>query len=227
MLTLSVKTRKELGKKNKTLRGQGLIPAIIYGHKVETQPLTVGYKDFEKAYGEVGGSLLNLKIQDSKENGEVPVVIQDVSKDPVTHKFIHIDFYQVRLDEKITVSLPLVFEGEAPAVELEEGTLIKNIYELETKGFPHKLPKEIVVDISGLKTFNDQIQVKDLNLPEGVEIERDPEDVLVLVQPPRAKEEEVLEEVPEGEAVEEVKVEGEEEKVEEEKAEEKKAEPKE
>ncbi len=207
MLELSSKLRSETGHHNKRIRKQGFIPAILYGHKVKNLALLVERRDFEKTYQEVGEStLIKLKI-DGKER---VVLIHDVARDPVSDEPIHIDFYQVKMDETIKVEVPLIFTGQSAAVKEKEGVLVKNIQSLEVEALPQDLPHEIQVDISSLKTFDDNIYIKNLKLPSQVKIEAQPEEVIASVIPPRTKAElEKLEEAPE-EKIEEVKVEVEE-----------------
>jgi len=205
MLTLSVKIRKDLGKKVKTLRKRGIIPGVLYGPKIKTtQPLELDEKEFEKTYQEAGeSSLISLEVvgQVGKKEKYL-VLIHEVAKDSLTEKPIHVDFYQPKLEEEVKVTIPIIFEGESPAVKDLGGTLVKNISELEVKALPQKLPHEIKVNISQLKSFEDNILIKDLRLPEGVKLSRAPEEILAFVARPKRIEEEL--EKPIEEKVEEV-----------------------
>jgi len=204
MLNLSAKIRKELRKKVKNLREKGILPGVLYGPKIENFSLEIDFKEFEKIYQEAGeSSLISLNVGQKK----FLVLIHAVEFDVLTQEPIHVDFYQPRLDEEITVTISLVFKGEAPAVKDFEGTLIRNIHELEVKALPQNLPHEIEVNIGKLKTFNDNILIKDLIVPEEVKILKEPEEIVVLVAPPEKVEEELGK--PVEEKVEEVeKVEG-------------------
>jgi len=225
MLILHSKIRKTFGKKVKNLRTDGLIPAILYGPEIKDFVLLeVNNKDFGKAYKEAGeSSLISLGVQ----NGEIDkttenflVLIHNTEKDPLTGDLIHIDFYQPRMGEEIEVTVPIIFEGEAPAIKELGGTLVKNITEIEVKALPTNLPKEIIVQTDNLKTFEDRILVKDLPLPKDVKIQKDPEEIVALVAPLEKVEEEL--EKPIEEKVEEVtKVEKEKKESEEEATEEK------
>jgi len=186
MLEINAKIRETLGKKVKTLRKEGIIPAVLYGEKVKSTPLEIDYNEFEKVYKEAGESTI-VKLKTRKEGKNV--LIYDVSKDPVTDKFTHIDFYAVRMDKLITTEVPLVFEGESLVVETEDGVLVKNITEVEVEALPTDLPREIKVDISTLRTFDDLIHIKDLKVSEGVKILAEPEEMIVSVIPPRSEEE--------------------------------------
>ncbi len=207
MLTLSAKIRKELGKKVKVLRKSGILPGVLYGPKIKVAlPLELDYKTFEKVYNEAGeSSLVSLEIEGKKS----PVLIHEVARDPLTEKLIHVDFYQPRLEEKVEVTIPIIFEGESKAVKELGGTLVKNISELEVKALPQNLPHEIKVDISKLRTFEDNILVKDLIVPKEVKILKDPEETIAFVAEPEKVEEELVkpieEKVEEVERVEEKK----------------------
>jgi len=219
MLELSAQLRPVTGRQNEQIRKQGLIPAILYGHKVKNLALIVEAQQFSKVYQEAGEStLVKLKISGSQEKEksakagttssqkERVVLIYEVAKDPVTDKPIHIDFYQVKMDEPISTEVPLVFVGESPAVKELDGVLVKNIQSLEIEALPANLPHQLEVDISSLKTFDDNIHIKDLKLPAGVKTEAQLDEVIASVIPPRTRAElEALEEAPE-EKIEEVEV---------------------
>ena len=198
MLELYAKIRNRIGRGLSQLRKEGYIPAILYGQKAENIPLKVNKKEFKEIYNKVGESeLIKLEIitnKDKESKDERVVLIHDIQKDPITDEFIHIDFYQVRMDKPITVEVPLVFTGESPAVKNEGGVLVKNIKSVEVEALPLDLPKEIEVDISSLKTFDDNIYIKDIKLPSKVKINADPEEVVASVVPSKEEVPEVTEE---------------------------------
>jgi large subunit ribosomal protein L25 len=200
MLSLSAKIRKDLGgKKVKALRKKGIIPAILYGPGIKNLPLEIDSKEFEKILREAGeSSLIKLQIGDEKmRNKEFTVLIHEIEKDPLTLKPIHIDFYQPKLKEEVEVLVPLIFEGESKAVKELGGTLVKNISEVRVKALPLNLPKEIKVSIEKLRTFEDEIFVSDLKLPEGVKILKDPREIVAFAAPPEKVEEELAKPVEE------------------------------
>ena len=224
MLELSAKIRKEVGKKVKSLRAEDKLPAILYGPKIKNIPLELDYESFKKVYREAGGSsLISLKIEGKKETYQV--LIHDIQKDPLDDKFLHIDFFQPSLKEKVEAKVPLVFEGEAEAVKKLGGTLLKNITEVEVKALPQNLPHEIRVKIDRLKTFEDHIKILDLEVSREVEILKNAEEIVVSVVPPEKVEEELEKPIEEKvEEVEEEKEKEKEEKEEEEKEEKEKVE---
>jgi len=216
MLSLPVKVRKIIGKKVKALRKKGVLPAVLYGPKI-TPPLSleVDFKEFEKIYKEAGeSSLITLAIAKGEDKAlasspsdeiagkKFLVLIHEVKLDSLTGEPLHVDFYQPRLEEEVEVMVPLVFEGEAEAVKDLGGTLVKNISEVEVKAKPQNLPHEIRVNIDRLRTFEDNILIKDLIVSKEVKILKGPEEVVAQVSPPEKVEEEL--EKPIEEKVEEV-----------------------
>jgi len=186
MLSIQAEKREIKGKKTKNLMQQGILVGILYGPKIKNINIQLKLKDFEKAYKEAGeSSLISLKIGNDKYS----VLIYELKRDPITGNPVHVDFYQPILTKEVSTWVPLVFEGESLAVKDLGGTLIKETQEIEVRALPEKLPHEIKVNISRLNTFEDEILVKDLDLPEGVKVEKDPDDIIALVTPPQKEEE--------------------------------------
>ncbi len=213
MLSLQAKIRQIKGKKTKNLRNKGVLPGVLYGQKMKNADLEISMKEFEKVYREAGEStLVSLEIEDKK----ALVLIHELQRNPLTNEFVHIDFYQPSLKEEIVVKIPIVFEGESPAAKESGGTLVKNVSEVEVKALPQNLPHQINIDVTSLKTFEDNILVKDLKVPEGVKILKEGETILAFVAPPEKIEEELVkpieekvEEVEKVEKPEKEKIEGE------------------
>ena len=183
------------------MKKKGILPGVLYGPKIDNVNLELDLKEFEKAFEKAGeSSLLSLEVGSKK----YLVLIHAIEIDALTQKTTHVDFYQPKLDEEITVTVPLVFEGESMAVKELNGTLVKNMHELPVRALPEKLPHEIKVSIEKLKTFEDNILIKDLVLPEGVKALKDSLDIVVLAVPVQKVEEELKK--PIEEKVEEVEV---------------------
>jgi len=176
--SLTVEPREERGKKLQELREAGKLPGVVYGPKEESTPIVFDRIRFEKLLDEAGESSV-ITLEGLKK--PIEVLIHDVSFDAKRGGPIHVDFYAIEVGKAVTVNVPLEFTGEAPAVKLG-GTLTKVLYEVEVTCIPKDLPQSITIDISGLETFEDRICVKDLKVPDGVTIEDEPEDVIVLVQ---------------------------------------------
>lgn len=190
MTEITAKIRTKIGQKVKTLRQEGILPAILCRKGKESIPLEIDNSDFQKVYketGETGIIQLTVKEGDKGEKAK-NVLIHETAKDPLTGEIIHVDFQEIRMDEKLTATVPLVFVGESPAVKGEGGTLVKNIKEVEVKAFAKDFPRQIEIDISVLKTFDDRIQIKDLPVADAVKILAQPEETVALVSPPRKEE---------------------------------------
>jgi len=198
-IKLQAKKRDIVGKGLAAIRNEGAVPAVLYGKEKENINLSVNKKEFDHIYKLSGeSSLILLEIDGDKSKN---VLVKDVSKDPVHGSVLHVDFYQVKMSEKITTNVPLVFTGDSKAVIDLSGSLITNKDEVEVECLPGDLPHEIEVDITVLEDFDSVIHIKDIKVPEGVEIKDDPEETLALVEPPRSEEEmaELEEPVVEGE----------------------------
>lgn len=189
-ISLSAETRKELGKQVKSLRKKNLLPAVLYGQKIKNLALTLDFKEFKTIFKKTGeSSLINLKIKDKKE--PLLVLVHDFQKDPLSDQIIHVDFYKPDLQRKTKSLIPLKIKGHSPAVKNLGGTLIKNLYEIEVLALPMNIPHEIVVDISSLETLGSEIFVKELKVPNGVEILKNPEEAVVLIAAPARVEEDL------------------------------------
>ncbi len=192
MITLKAEKRQQIGGNFEQLRQKGTLPAVLYGEGIkESIILQVSGKEFIKVLQEAGeSSLLSLEADGKQYN----VLIHQIAKDPVSGSFLHVDFFKPSTKKKIEAEVPLEFIGEAPAVKDLAGILVTEFSTMHVKGLAQQLPREITVDLSGLKTFEDRILVKDLKMPEGVEVLRDLDEIVAHVAEPR--EEEVIEEEP-------------------------------
>ena len=188
-IVLQAEKRAETGTKPaRSLRDSGYMPAIIYGKEFDPISLKVDYGTFLEVYKEAGGStMIDLKVGEES----FPVIIQEVSEAPISGDYIHADFYKVRLDQKITARVALEFVGESEAVNDLGGILNRNIKEVEVYALPQDLPPHIDVDISSLNAIGGSILIKDLKIPNGVELEAEEDEVVAtVVEPAEEKEEE-------------------------------------
>lgn len=186
MISLNAKPREQFG--------AGMIKAVVYGPGVKNANIVIEEKEFIKVFRKAGeSSLIELHIGAEKR----PVLVHEIQKDPVSDMIIHVDFYQADLKEEVEVAVPLMFEGVAPAEKDLGGTLNKNLLEIEVRAMPLNLPQQIKVDISGLKTFEDHILVKDLVVPANVVIMKDADEVVAAVLAPVKVEEQLAAEITE------------------------------
>ena len=183
-IELNASKREVIGGGLTALRKSGFIPAVLYGKNQESIPLQVSVKDFKKAFELAGESTLIFINVDGQA---YPTIIHDMSRDVISDSILHVDFYKVRLDEKIKAKVAVVFQGESPAVKDLGGIFVRNINELEIEALPQDLPHEIVVDISSLSNMGDQILVKNLKLGSNLKIMAEDEEIIATVQEPMSE----------------------------------------
>jgi len=203
-LKLEVSKREITGKKVRFLRREGITPANLYGHGIDSIPLQVDTKHLEQMLTQAGKtSLVSLNIKDSKTPAKI--LIREVQKNPLTDELLHVDFYQVKMTEKITADVPILFVGEAPALKNKYTSLLRLIDSLPIEALPDALPHNFEVDLSSLEETNQAIYVKDIHFSEGVTFLGNLEQMIVKVaETRRAVEAEVAAEVAAAEVKEEV-----------------------
>ena len=179
-IELNGQKRNVLGKKVKTLRREGLVPAVLYGHETVPVPLQFEERELNRVLAQAGEHrLIALKIGRAK-NPQMALT-RDVQWNAITGRPIHVDFYAVVMTEKITTEVPLVFVGEAPAADLAGTILLQNLDEVEIECLPGDLIEAIEVDVSELKEIDQTIYVKNLRVPPTVDILTEAEEVVAKV----------------------------------------------
>lgn len=190
-------SRTETNGKAKNILRHGFIPAVLYGPGTDNKIIKIKRQDFEHVLEDAGEThLIDLSI-----DGEIQskVLIKDTQRDIMKNKIVHADLYQVNMKKEIELQIPLHFTGEAKAVKELGGTLVKNIDALNVKCLPGALVDKIEIDISILNNFNDAITIKDIIVPEGIEVLNNPEDMVAHVMETIVEEEIPVETAPEGE----------------------------
>src|SRR3989344_3110374 len=178
MLVLEIKPRKPKQKPT-ALGGRGFVPAVFYGRKEKSTSVAVSRKDFIKIWKQAGeSSIITLKGAGSDEK---QVLIQDVSRDPVTGAPIHVDFYAIEKDKKLRVKIPIEFTGVSVAVKDLGGILIKVLHELEVESLPKDLPRGVTIDISSLVALDSRILAKDISLPKEVTVITNADEVVAAI----------------------------------------------
>jgi large subunit ribosomal protein L25 len=185
---LSVRPRAVLGKKVNTLRRKGLLPGVVFGGHADSTPVETDQHNFELSYRRWGNTtLLSLTGLDG---GEVPALIYDVTRDPVSGRMLHVDFARVSLTEKTHADVPLHFVKESPAVRTLGAVLLHARSEVSVEAFPQDIPHAIEVDLSGLLEIDDAIFVRDLVVDATlIKIENDPDELVVKAVPVKVEEE--------------------------------------
>ncbi len=187
---LTAEHRTITGKQVATLRRQGILPAVVYGHGHASEPIQLDAKEFEQLRRRAGrNAILDLKVGSAKVT---PVILQGVHEDPVQRTPLHADFFVVKMSEEMTVDVSISFVGESEAVTKHGGTLLHQRETVSVRALPDALPSAIQVDISGLADFEATIHVSDVIAPAGVTILTDGAEPLARVQPPRISDEPVI-----------------------------------
>jgi large subunit ribosomal protein L25 len=186
MITLDAQTR-DSSENLDALRKAGKIPAVFYGKKNESTPITLLLKDFIKVWHAAGESgVVSIKT----EKGTVDTLIKDVDLDPVSDIPRHADFYVFEKGKKIEVSVPLEFIGVSVAVKDLGANLVKALHDLKISADPVSIPHKIEVDISSLVDFDSRIVAGDLKLPAGVVLVEDENEVVASIVRPKEEVEE-------------------------------------
>lgn len=179
-LTLPASKRDIVGKKTRFLRRQGITPAHLFGHNLKSLPLQCNTIELQHIIAHAQTTrLIDLEIEG--ENDPRSVVIREIQRAEPGGQLLHVDFYQVKKTEKITVDVPIVLVGEAPALK-EKGTLLTTgVTSLSIECLPTKIPSQIEVDISSLEEVEQAIRVSDLTLPPDITVITDPDQLVVKV----------------------------------------------
>lgn len=197
-LELKADKRKITGRKVKTLRKEGILPANVYGKKIKSEEVQVNAKEFKKVFGEAGETgLIELTLGSEKK----PVLVHDVQLDSLTDEPIHVDFMQVDLKQKVTATVQVEIDGESPAEKGGIGTVVQLLSEIEVEALPADLPEKFVVDATKLEEVDQVVKVSDLEYDKSkVEVKVELDALVAKVEPPQK--EEVIEApaAPEGEA---------------------------
>ncbi len=192
---LTVEHREVAGKKNRRIRRQQIVPAVVYGYEVTPESVQVPLKELERVYLRAGNnSLVDLRIGDN--GGARKVFIHNVQRDPRTHTLTHVDFMAVNLRQEMTATVALVLTGEAPAVARNEGMLLHALDQIHIRSLPAEIPAAIEVDISGLEEVGQAIHVSDIAIPQGVTLLTPTEELVAKVTDLPVEE---VEEAPEAE----------------------------
>jgi large subunit ribosomal protein L25 len=177
------------------LRREGMLPGVVYGHGADPVPVAVDRRSLRQVLTQAGtNALINLQVDGKTQL----TIVKDLQRDPVGNRVTHVDFQVVSAQERMTVEVPIVLEGEAEAVSREGGVVQLQLLTLTVTASVTAIPQSLPFDVSEL-VLDDQVRVSDLALPAGVETDLDPDTIVVVAHRPRI----VLEEEPaEGEEVE-------------------------
>jgi large subunit ribosomal protein L25 len=179
--------REVIGKANRRLDGD-LLSAVVYGAAHKAMPVSVGRHEFQQVLnheGNISSKLIELTVDDAKP---LHVIVKGIQRDPRKGHLQHIDFWAVNMKRKISTTVPIHFEGDAPGVRVG-GVLMNSVQHVNIEALPDNLPEALTFDISSME-IGDQVHVRDLVAPAGVTILDDEDELVASVVPPVTAEEE-------------------------------------
>ena len=200
---LGVELRKEHGKGvARKLRAAGRIPAVCYRRNAEPVPVSLDPKELDLLLRNASSginTLIDLKVTGGGDFDGRQVLVKELQRDPISGAYLHADLYAVDLQQKIHVSVPINLTGTAIGVSLGGGVLDYATRELDVECLPNAIPEEFTIDVSEIE-IGQSLHVRDIAVPEGVEVLNDPDVTVMSVVAPVAIEEEApAEEEEEGE----------------------------
>jgi large subunit ribosomal protein L25 len=194
-MQLNATTRQLTGKRVRRLYREGKLPAVVYGHDAKPTPLTLDRLEFQKVFVKSGRThLVDLQVDGRTEK----VLVREIQTHPRRLGPIHVDFYQVNLQEKIRVEVPVHLTGESAAVKRGDADVLQPMHALEVECLPTDIPEAFEVDISPLAEIEDELRVSEVRVPKGVIVLAEPDELVVKIVPKR--EMKVEEEAPAAEA---------------------------
>lgn len=190
-VSLDAQVRTQTGKKVKTLRKEGFIPAIIYGREIETLPISLEKRVTTLLFNKISGSTILTINVDGKEHA---TLVREVQRDYLKNEILHVDLQAVSLKEKLRTHVSLTLVGKAPVLENFEALIVSGIDQIEVECLPQDLVDTIEVDISQMAEIGDAIYVKDLPKLPNVEVLTDLEELVAVANAVKEEVEPVVEE---------------------------------
>ncbi|MBN2240415.1 MAG: 50S ribosomal protein L25 [Dehalococcoidales bacterium] len=195
-MELTANTRTITGKKVRFLRREGITPAHVFGHGIEPIPVQCETGELKKVLAQAGTTgIIKLKVDKARKMRNV--MVREVQKEPRTGELLHVDLYQIRMEEKLKVDVPLIIIGEPPALKHKENYLAQELDTISIECLPDAIPNHVEVDVSGLEEAEQAIHVQDLELSEDVTVLNHDEQLIVKISV-RHIEREISEEEGEG-----------------------------
>jgi large subunit ribosomal protein L25 len=179
-LIIKATKRSVLGKKSRFLRRQGVTPAHLFGHSLESQAIQCDAVELANLVSSAGKTrLINLNLEGDKDSKLV--FVREIQKDFLTRELLHVDFFQVRKDEKMTMDVPIVLVGDANAMKGKGRVMTHGLNFLNIECLPEKIPPKIEVDVTSLKELTDSIHVRDIKLDKDILVHNDPSQLVAKV----------------------------------------------
>ena len=194
-MQLKASFRQPLGKRSRRLLREGKLPAIVYGHNTDPTPITLDRLEFQKVFVKSGRThLVDLALDGRTEK----VLVREIQTHPRRLGPIHVDFYQVNLQEKIEVEVPVHLTGESAPVKQGDADILQPMHSIRVECLPSDIPEAFEIDITPLAEIDMELRVSELTVPKGVTVLDDPEELVVKIV--HKREMKVEEEIPAAEA---------------------------
>ena len=189
-LSITLSPREVTGKKVSQLRQAGIVPVHFYGPGVDSASLQADLMTLRKVLISAGRNVpITVKVEGEK--GQNICFVRETQVHPVTEALLHVDFYRVDVSQTVRAEVPIILEGEPPAVLNLGGILLQPFDTLEVEALPLDMPESFRIDVTVLEDFTSSVRVGDIEVDEGVNILRDPVEMIARVVAPRIEEEEV------------------------------------
>src|SRR3979411_645077 len=173
-MQLKAATRDLLGKRSRRLHGEGKLAAVVYGHNTKPTPLVLERLEFQKVFVKSGRTHLVDLVVDAGRTEKV--LVREIQTPPRRLGPIHVDFYQVNLEEKISVEVPIHLVGESAAVKRGDADVLQPIHSLRVECLPSDIPEAFEVDLTPLEEIESELRISDLKVPKGVTVLIAPQD---------------------------------------------------
>jgi large subunit ribosomal protein L25 len=196
-MQLKASVRDLTGKRSRRLHSEGKLAAVVYGHNAKPTPLVLDRLEFQKVFVKSGRTHLVDLVVDGDRTEKV--LVREIQTHPRRLGPIHVDFYQVSLEEKLSVEVPVHLVGESAAVKRGDADVLQPIHSIRVECLPTDIPEAFEVDLTPLDEIEAELRISDLTAPKGVTIMVDPEELLVKII--KKREMKVEEELPAAEAV--------------------------
>jgi large subunit ribosomal protein L25 len=181
-MQLNASPRQPLGKRSRRILREGKVPAIVYGYNTEPTPITLDRIEFQKVFVKSGRThLVDLVLSGNGADRTEKVLVREIQTHPRRLGPIHVDFYQPNLQEKIQVEVPVHLTGESAAVKRGDGDILHTLHEVRVECLPSDIPESFQVDITPLEEVESELRVSDLNVPSGVKVLDEPDELVVKI----------------------------------------------
>lgn len=184
-IVINASKRTIVGKQVGTLRREGKLPGVIYGHKVDPIAITMDQKEASHVLNTATSSSI---IEVNLEGVEYATLVREKQKDYLKNRFLHVDFQAVSQTEKIRADVGIEFINISPAVKDYSAVIVEGMTEIKVEALPKDLPERFIVDLSLLKQIGNAVYVKDLTVPAEVHVIDSAEEMVVMAAAPALEE---------------------------------------